>query len=120
VGLERGPHSLVSTIEELLGRKRNGSGLEIREYGLRDPSRWPRGILYPHKLALTSPTSGGLSVGIVRSWLRPRRCFRGVEARNPSQREMVPHEHGWNLRKVQKWRHLWRVISWPHTLSLFS
>jgi hypothetical protein len=38
VGLERGPLSLVSTIEELLGRKRSGSGLEIREYGHRDPS----------------------------------------------------------------------------------
>jgi hypothetical protein len=30
------------------------SGLEIREYGRRDPSRWPRGTLYPQKLALTS------------------------------------------------------------------
>jgi hypothetical protein len=47
VGLERGPASLVSTNEELLGRKRSGSGLEIREYGQRDPSRWPRGTLYP-------------------------------------------------------------------------
>jgi hypothetical protein len=28
----------VSTIEELLGRKSSGSGLEIREYGRRDPS----------------------------------------------------------------------------------
>jgi hypothetical protein len=27
----------------------------------------PRGTLYPQKLALTSPTSGGLSVGIVHS-----------------------------------------------------
>jgi hypothetical protein len=39
VGLERGPLSLVSTIEELLGRKSSGCGLEIREYGRRDPSR---------------------------------------------------------------------------------
>jgi hypothetical protein len=31
--------SLVSTIEELLGRKSRDSGLEIREYGRRDPSR---------------------------------------------------------------------------------
>jgi hypothetical protein len=38
VGLERGPLSLVSTTEELLGRKSSGSGLEIREYGLRDLS----------------------------------------------------------------------------------
>jgi hypothetical protein len=42
-------------------------GLEIREYGCRDQSRWPRGSLYAQKLALTSPTSGGRSVGIVRS-----------------------------------------------------
>jgi hypothetical protein len=40
---------------------------ENTEYGRRDPSRWPRGTLYPQKLALTSPTSGGRSVGIVRS-----------------------------------------------------
>jgi hypothetical protein len=39
VGLERGPLSLVSTAEELLGRKSSGSGLEIRDYGRRDPSR---------------------------------------------------------------------------------
>jgi hypothetical protein len=57
----------MSTIEELLERKRNGSGLENREYGLRDPSGWPHGTLYPKKLALTSPIGGGRSVGIVRS-----------------------------------------------------
>jgi hypothetical protein len=39
VGLELGPLSLVSTTEELLGRKSSGSGPEIREYGRRDPSR---------------------------------------------------------------------------------
>jgi hypothetical protein len=37
------------------------------EDGRRDPSRWPRGTLYPQKLAITSPTSGGRSVGMVRS-----------------------------------------------------
>jgi hypothetical protein len=36
VGLERGPLSLVSTTEELLGRKRSGSGLESRECGRRE------------------------------------------------------------------------------------
>jgi hypothetical protein len=35
VGLERGPFSLVSTIEELLERKSSGSGLENRDYGRR-------------------------------------------------------------------------------------
>jgi hypothetical protein len=39
VGLERGPLSLDSTIEELLGRKSSGSGLENRDYGRRDPPR---------------------------------------------------------------------------------
>jgi hypothetical protein len=67
VGLERGPLSLVSTTEELLGRNSSGSGLENRKYGRRDPSLWPRGTLYPQTLALTSPTSCGRSVGIVRS-----------------------------------------------------
>jgi hypothetical protein len=46
VGLERGPLSLVSTIEELLERKSSGCGLENQEYGRRDPSRWPRDTLY--------------------------------------------------------------------------
>jgi hypothetical protein len=32
--LERGPLILVSTTEELLGRKSSGSGLENREYGM--------------------------------------------------------------------------------------
>jgi hypothetical protein len=38
VGLERGPLSLVSTTEKLLGRNSSGSGLEIREYWRRDSS----------------------------------------------------------------------------------
>jgi hypothetical protein len=66
VGLEWGPLSLVTTIEELLERKSSGSGLESLEYDRRDPLRWPRGSVYPQKLALTSPTSGGRSVGIIR------------------------------------------------------
>jgi hypothetical protein len=65
VGLERGPFSLVSTTEELLGRNSSGSSLENREYGRGDPLHWPRDTLYPQKLALTSPTSGDRSVGIV-------------------------------------------------------
>jgi hypothetical protein len=40
-GLELGPLSLVSTIEELLGRNSSGFGLENREYGRGDPLRWP-------------------------------------------------------------------------------
>jgi hypothetical protein len=36
---QRGPLSLVSTIEELPGRKSSGSRLESREYGPRYPPR---------------------------------------------------------------------------------
>jgi hypothetical protein len=67
VGLERGALSLVSIIKELLERKSSGSGLESREYSHRDLSHSPHDTLCPQKLALTSLTSGGLSVGIVFS-----------------------------------------------------
>jgi hypothetical protein len=67
VGLERGTLSLVSTIEELLERKSSGSDQQSREYGRGDPLRWPRKTLYPQKLALTSPRSGGRSVCTVHS-----------------------------------------------------
>jgi hypothetical protein len=63
VSLERAPLNLVSTIEELLGLKSSGSGLQSREYGLWDPLRWPRDTIYPQKLTLTSPTSSGRSIG---------------------------------------------------------
>jgi hypothetical protein len=65
VGLERGPLSLMSKIEELFGRICSGSGLEITDYGSRDPSVRPNDTLYTRKLALTSPTRGGRSVGLV-------------------------------------------------------
>jgi hypothetical protein len=53
VGLEQGPLNLVSTTEELLGRKSSGSFLENRDYGCRGFATLTR------KTALTSPTSGG-------------------------------------------------------------
>jgi hypothetical protein len=74
VGLERGPLSLVRTTE-LLGRESSGSSLESRDYGRRDPLRLPRGTLYPQKLALTLPTSGGRSVGIVCSRIQATEFF---------------------------------------------
>jgi hypothetical protein len=75
VGLERGPLSLVSTTEELLGRKSSGSGPVIREYGRGDQLHWPRDTLYWPKLALTSQTSGGHSVGIIRSQTKAMEYF---------------------------------------------
>jgi hypothetical protein len=64
VGLEWGPLNLLRSY---LKEKVAARSLEIRHYGCRDPSRWPRGTLYPQKSALTPPTSSGCSVGIVRS-----------------------------------------------------
>jgi hypothetical protein len=64
VGLERGPLSPVNTIEELLEMKISVTGLEKRNYGRKDSSRWQRGTLYPQQLTLTS---GNRSVDIVRS-----------------------------------------------------
>jgi hypothetical protein len=75
VGLERGALSLVSTIEELLGRKSSGSSLEIWEYDRRDSSCWQIGTLYPQKFSLTSPTNGGHSVGIVRPRTEAKKFF---------------------------------------------
>jgi hypothetical protein len=68
MGLERGPLSLVSTTEELLGRKSSGFGLENREYGRRGsaaPTTW-HPLSEERKLAQISPTCGGRSVGIAR------------------------------------------------------
>jgi hypothetical protein len=65
MGLERGPLSLVSTIEELLRRRRSDSGLENRDHSTPH---------YPQKLAPTSPTSRCHSVGIFRS-RTPRSFF---------------------------------------------
>jgi hypothetical protein len=86
----------VSTTEELLERKSSGSGLKIREYGSRDPSRWSRGTLYSQKLALTSPTSGGRSVGIIRSQTQATGfsslvLFRGsIQGHERQDRHIVP------------------------------
>jgi hypothetical protein len=40
VGLERGPFSLMGTIEELLERRSSGSGLENRDTAVGDSPRW--------------------------------------------------------------------------------
>jgi hypothetical protein len=66
VGLERGPLNFVGTIEKVLGRK-SSFGLENRDYDRKDPRADQVTPLYLQKLALTSPTNGGRSVGIVRS-----------------------------------------------------
>jgi hypothetical protein len=66
VGLKRGPLSVVRIIEELLERKVAASVYRTEINVRGDSLRWPRDTLYLLKLARTSPTSGGRSVGIVR------------------------------------------------------
>jgi hypothetical protein len=96
VGLERGPLSFVSTIEELLEKKSSGSGLENREYGHKDSPRWPLDTLYSHKWALISPTSGGRSVGIVRSCTKTKEfVFYYVQLLSrPNLRKRLSGEQG--------------------------
>jgi hypothetical protein len=68
VGLERDPLSLVSTIEELLGKKKVATPIyktENTAVGIRHADHVAPSIR--KRLALTSPTKGGRSVGIVRS-----------------------------------------------------
>jgi hypothetical protein len=67
VVLERGPLILVSTIEELLGRKSSGSVPEIENTAVGICHTDHVAPLYPQKFTLTSPTNCGRSVGIVRS-----------------------------------------------------
>jgi hypothetical protein len=50
VGLEQSLLSLVITIEELLGRKGSGSGLENQEYGHKNLLCWPCNAFYPQKV----------------------------------------------------------------------
>jgi hypothetical protein len=57
--------------------------------GRGDPLCWPSDTLYPQKLALTSLTSGGLSVGIVRLRTKATKNFLGVTGSNKN-----PASHG--------------------------
>jgi hypothetical protein len=72
MGLERGPLSLVSTIEELLGRAAPVTKSEIMTVGIRHGYHV---TFYLQKLALTSSKSSCCSVGIVRSCIQATEFF---------------------------------------------
>jgi hypothetical protein len=74
MGLKWGPLSFVRITEELLERTVAAPVNKTEINGRGDSLRWPRDTLYQLKLALTSPTNGGRSVGIVR-WQTKTRIF---------------------------------------------
>jgi hypothetical protein len=80
----------VSTSEELLERKSSGSGLENRDYGRRrSAALTTRYSSIRKKLALSSPTSGGRTVGIVRSQTEATEFFfTGKYSRNVGKQLM--------------------------------
>jgi hypothetical protein len=74
VGLEWGPLNLVSTTEELLDRKTAAAvyKTENTAVGIRHADHVAPSIR--KKLAITSPTSGGSSVGLVCSRTQTMEC----------------------------------------------
>jgi hypothetical protein len=60
---------------------------EINDHG--DSLRWPRDILYPLKLALTSPTSGGRSVCIVHCRTTAPGIFLYYKARSGNMENLA-------------------------------
>jgi hypothetical protein len=107
VGLERDPLSLVSITEELLGRNSSGSGLGNRDCGCGDPLPWPCDTLYPQMLALTSPTSGGCSVAIVRSRTKVMEFFLVYMRKVQSRRQITGRRAPQQISNVtQKLAHL--------------
>jgi hypothetical protein len=67
VGLERGPLSLVSATEELLDRKVAAPVSKTENTAVEILHADHVAFSMRKKLKITSPTSGGRSVGIVRS-----------------------------------------------------
>jgi hypothetical protein len=97
MGSGTGPLSLVSTTEELLGRKSSGYGLENQEYSRWDSLRWPPDTHYPKNMALTWTTNGGRSVGIVP--LRTHAMeFSSVRTKSDTHPTTLKRTHRWGVQ----------------------
>jgi hypothetical protein len=97
VGLERGPLSLVSTIEELLGRKSNGFGLESREYGRRRSvtltTRHPLSAIFFFLLSVQHGSFCGLARHVTPSSIEhvpTESSARPLQARRKQSASRVP------------------------------
>jgi hypothetical protein len=104
VGLEWGPLSLVSTIEELLERKKQGPRSRkprLRPYEIRRVDY--AAPFYPQKSVLTSQTSHGRSVDIVRSRTKATELFIYLLLMSFHSLRIVIYTH---LRRTQ----------WPRSL----
>jgi hypothetical protein len=75
VGLERGPLSLVSTTAELLDRKVAAPVYKIENTAVGNRHADHVAPSIRKTLAITSPKSGGRSVGIVRSRIQTVEFF---------------------------------------------
>jgi hypothetical protein len=70
-----GGYNEEAALLNIINSDRLQGSLENRECGRKYPLRWGRDTLYPQKLALISPTRGGLLVGIVRSRTKAMEFF---------------------------------------------
>jgi hypothetical protein len=75
---------------------------ENRDYGRGDPLRLPRDTLYQLKLALTSPTGGGLSVGIVRLRTKTTEFFFELSLVRPNK--SIPFVQSHDYYSSEKFR----------------
>jgi hypothetical protein len=91
------------------------TGLESREYGHKDPLRWPCSKLYPKKLALTSPTGSGRSVGIVCSWTTGHRVWSKTVMICSGQSQYL--KFWMQAKSVCSWKNL--TTNMPITVDIF-
>jgi hypothetical protein len=79
--LERGPFSLVGTIEELLGRESSGSGLKNREYGRRESATLTTSHPLSAEVGINFPDKRRSLGRIVRSRTQATEILRPASAK---------------------------------------
>jgi hypothetical protein len=98
-------------------KKYQPTDLEIRKYGRRDPSRWPRGTLYPQKLILTSPTSGGQHSSS-RTKATEFVLVRETRAQTCLHVSLTPCRASNGRTTIMNWIGFWR--NWPWSIAEYA